>query len=151
MGLFGKGNTMNMGHEDGLPGYSKGTAITMTLDEASRSLIFKARALKKPEVKLPLSKVSFAGTVAVEQIEKQSALGRAVVGGILFGHAGAIIGAMTAEEKKRNQYFYVINYESEGETKAIVLSDNGGNLNSFSFQKKLQTYLPKHTETEITL
>lgn len=27
MGLFGSGNTMNMIHQDGLPGYSKGTAM----------------------------------------------------------------------------------------------------------------------------
>lgn len=34
MALFGKGNTMNMIHEEGLPGYTRGTAITMTLDES---------------------------------------------------------------------------------------------------------------------
>lgn len=154
MGLFGKGNTMNMIHEEGLPGYARGTAITMTLDEAAKCLIFKARVFKNPEVKLPLQKVSFSGMVATEQIEKQSALGRAVVGGVLFGSTGAIIGAMTAEEKKKKQFFYVINYESNGEAKAVILSDNGSNFNSFSFQKKLQEYLPKkevHKESEITL
>ncbi len=102
---------MNMIHIEGLPGYTKGTAITFTLDEGVKCLVFKARAFKKPEVKLPLSKVTFAGIVPFEEIEKGSVIGRAVVGGILFGSAGAIIGAMTAEEKKRKKYFYVINYD----------------------------------------
>ncbi len=148
MALFGKGNTMNMIHQEGLPGYSKEAAITMTLDESIRCLVFKARVLKKPEIKLPLEKISFAGTVAVEQIVKQSATGRAIVGGLLFGNAGAIVGAMTAEEKKRNQYLYIINYEGETGTKAIVLHDNGSNMNFFKFQKKLQEYLPKQQAKE---
>lgn len=148
MGLFGKGNTMNMIHIEGLPGYTKGTAITFTLDEGAKCLVFKARAFKKPEVKLPLSKVTFAGIVPFEEIEKGSVIGRAVIGGILFGSAGAIIGAMTAEEKKRKKYFYVINYDEQ----AIILDDNGSNFNSFKFQKKLNEYLPKkQPETEITL
>ena len=151
MGLFGSGNTMNMIHQDGLPGYSKGTAITMTLNEVEKCLIFKARVFKNPEVKLPLQKVSFAGMVATEQIEKQSALGRAVVGGVLFGAAGAIIGAMSAEEKKKNKYFYIINYQKDGETKAITMLENGGNMNYFKFQKKLTEYLPKKSESTINL
>ena len=48
MGLFGSGNTMNMIHQDGLPGYSKGTAITMTLNESAMTLTFKARSIQKP-------------------------------------------------------------------------------------------------------
>lgn len=47
MGLFGKGNILNMMHHEGLPGYSDKTAITMELDEENRCLIFKARAFKK--------------------------------------------------------------------------------------------------------
>lgn len=151
MGLFGSGNTMNMIHQEGLPGYSKGTAIAMTLNESTMTLTFKARALKKPEVNLPLNRITFAGTVAVEQIEKQSALGRAVVGGVLFGAAGAIIGAMSAEEKKKNEYFYIINYQKDGETKAITMLENGGNMNYFKFQKKLTEYLPKKSESTINL
>lgn len=151
MGLFRSGNTMNMNHQEGLPGYGKGTAVSMTLDESAGTIIFKARALKKPEVKLPLNKVTFAGTVAVEQVQKQSALGRAVVGGVFFGAAGAIVGAMTAEEKLKHQYFYIINYISDGATKSITMLDNGGNGNYFKFQKKLQAFLPKQSEAVVTL
>ena len=151
MGLFGSGNTMNMNHQDGLPGYGKGTAVSMTLDESAEVIIFKARVLKKPEVKLPLSKISFAGTIGLDQVQKQSALGRAMVGGVFFGAAGAIVGAMTAEEKLKHQYFYIINYISDGETKSIALLENGGNGNYFKFQKKLQALLPKRPEAVVNL
>lgn len=153
MGLFGKGNVLNLSHLDGLPGYTKGTAVTMELDEENRCLIFKARAFKKPEIKLPLSKVSAAGNVNVAEVEQQSKVGKAVIGGLLFGSAGAIVGAMTAGEKQKIKTLYIVNYESDGENKAIVLHDNGSNLNFFKFQKKLQGYLPKKPDApkEITL
>lgn len=148
MGLFGKGNILNMTHHEGLPGYSDKTAITMELDEEHRCLIFKARAFKKPEIKLPLSKVISSGNVNIAEIEQQSKVGRAIVGGLLFGNAGAIVGAMTAGEKQKIKTLYIINYEGEAGTKAIVLHDNGSNMNFFKFQKKLQEYLPKQQAKE---
>lgn len=143
MAIFGKGNTMNMTHHEGLPGYTDRTAITMTLDEENRCLTFNARALKKPEIKLPLNKITKAGNVNITEIEQQSKIGRAFVGGFLFGGAGAIVGAMSAGEKKKIQTLYIINYISEGKEKVIVLEGNGSNLNCFKFQKKLEEYLPK--------
>ena len=151
MPIFGKGNTLNLIHQDGLPGYAPKAAITLTLDEERRCLIFKPRVFKYDEVRLPLTKVTFAGYLAIEQIERQSKIGRAFVGGVLFGTAGAIVGAMTAEEKKRNKVFYVVNYESEGETKAIILQDNGSNLNMNKFQKALNNYLPTKEPGTVTL
>ena len=144
MGLFGKGNTMNMTHDEGLPGFGKGFATAMTLDEENRCLVFTARAFKSTNpVRLPLDKVKKAGNVNITEIEKQSKIRRAVVGGLLFGGAGAIVGAMSAGEKKKIQTMYIINYTSEGTDKVIVLHSNGSNLNFFGFQKRLEAYLPK--------
>lgn len=151
MSIFGSGNTLNMIHQDGLPGYAPKVAITMTLDEDRGFLIFKSRVFKLDEIQLPLTKITFAGMMGIDQIEKQSKLGRAIVGGVLFGKAGAIIGAMTADEKKKKKYFYVVNYESDGETKAIILQDNGSNPNMNKFQKKLRSYLPTKEQGTITL
>lgn len=123
----------------------------MTLDEDRGFLIFKSRVFKLDEIQLPLTKITFAGMMGIDQIEKQSKLGRAIVGGVLFGKAGAIIGAMTADEKKKKKYFYVVNYESDGETKAIILQDNGSNPNMNKFQKKLRSYLPTKEQGTITL
>jgi hypothetical protein len=144
MGLFGKGKIMNMVHCEGLPGFNKGYATSMELDEENQCLKFKARAFKNVnEVKLPLNKIIKAGNVNITEIEQQSKIGRAIVGGFLFGGAGAIVGAMSAGEKKKIQTLYIINYRSDNEDKVIVLHGNGGNLNYFSFQKCLEQYLPK--------
>ncbi len=153
MGLFGKGNVMNMIHYEGLPGFEKNYATSMELDEENRRLIFKSRAFKTvPEIKLPLEKVVSAGNVNITEIEEQSKIGRAFVGGFLFGTAGAIVGAMSAGEKKKIKTVYIINYISDGETKAIVMRSNGGNPNFSKFQKALSQYLPeKKTPKEITL
>ena len=89
----------------------------------------------------------------ITEIEQQSAIGRALIGGFLFGNAGAIVGAMTAGEKKKLKTLYIINYISDGETKTIVLQSNG-NINYFKFQEKLNSYLPKqekNTPDEILL
>lgn len=147
MGLFGKGNVMNMTHYDGLPNFHKNYAISMELDEENHYLIFKARAFKNiSNVKLPLNKIIKAGNVNIEEIEQQSAVGRALVGGFLFGNAGAIVGAMTAGEKKKLKTVYIINYISDGEPKVVVLQNNG-NPNYFKFQEKLNSYLPKQDKS----
>lgn len=61
-----------------------------------------------------------------EIVEKHgSPIGRAVVGGLLFGGAGAIVGAMTADKKvKENHLYFIISYKSSsGEDKYIQFED----------------------------
>ena len=62
-----------------------------------------------------------------EIVEKQgSPIGRAVVGGLLFGGAGAIVGAMTADKKskKETHLYFIISYKSStGEDKYIQFED----------------------------
>lgn len=151
MSLFAKGNTVNLVHLEGLPGYGSAEAalaITMTFDEENRCLVFKARLGKQPEIKLSLSKVISAGKEYVTKTKQKSKTGRAVAGGLLFGSAGAMVGAMTAGEKKRIECLYVIKYESDEGVKSIVLRDFGGNFNFPKLQKKLQEYLPKQEVKE---
>lgn len=150
MGLFGKCNTMNMIHLEGLPGFGKGYATTMTLDEEHQCLQFKARAFKNTnDVELPLNKIIQAGNVNITEIEQQSKVGRAIIGGMLFGNAGAIVGAMTAGEKQKIKTLYIINYSSNNEKKVIILKGNGGNLNYVGFQKRLNELLPKTEQKTI--
>lgn len=61
-----------------------------------------------------------------EMVKKQgSPLGRAVVGGLLFGSVGAIVGAMTADRKATETHLYfIISYKSSsGEDKYIQFED----------------------------
>lgn len=145
MGLFGKGNIVNVTHYEGIPNFGSKWAVAMELDEEKQILSFRARAFTNSNsVQLPINKITKAGFVNITDIEEQSKIGRAFVGGLLFGNAGAIVGALSAGEKKKIRTLYIINYVSNGETKSIVLQDNGGNLNFSKFQKKLDALIPKN-------
>ena len=72
--------------------------------------------------------------------KKQSAVGRAVVGGLLFGGAGAVVGAVSAgtKQKKNIHARVLISYISQtGETNTITL-ETGNSLSLITFPKKLR-------------
>lgn len=145
MKLFVKSKEMKliMYHYSGLPGFTENVPCNMFLDEENHCLRFELFASKDNSIiKLPLNKISNANLINVEEIEQQSKIGRAVIGGILFGNAGAIVGAMSAGEKKKIKNLYIINYISDGEEKVITLHERG-NINYFKFQKRLMELLPK--------
>lgn len=149
MGLFGKAKQIKliMYHYSGLPGFKENTPCNMFLDEDNRCLRFELFESKDNiTVELPLNKITNAKLINVEEIEQQSKLGRAVVGGLLFGSAGAIVGAMSAGDKKKIKTLYLINYVSDNEEKVITLQEKG-NMNYFKFQKRLIELLPKQNNT----
>lgn len=155
MGLFNrkeKQEKMLMIHYEGIPSLRSNCPCNMILDVKEHRLIFEEYMTKNAKtISLPLDKISKAGLVNVTEIEKQSKLGRAAIGGLLFGGSGAIVGALSAGEKEKTKSLYIINYQSDGENKVIVLKENA-NLNFFKFQKHLQEMLPEsNTITGITL
>lgn len=91
-------------------------------------LQIKQKAGGKAEASLKYSQITdvFYGTQTEVIEKKQSPIGRAVVGGILFGGAGAIVGAMTADtkEKKKTTLYFIISYtSSSGEERYISFED----------------------------
>ena len=145
MGLFEKRKQIKliMYHYNGLPDFKENTPCNMFLDEDNHCLRFELFSSKDNiKVELPLNKITNAKLVNVEEIEQQSKLGRGVVGGLLFGSAGAIVGAMSAGDKKKLKTLYVINYISDSEEKVITLHEKG-NMNYFKFQKRLTELLAK--------
>ncbi len=152
MGIFnsktkdGKKKVPLMLHYSGLPGFTSNDVCDIILDTDINAVVFKPKMNKKaPEVTLPISKIISAGRITLTDTQEQSKMGRAVVGGLLFGPAGAIVGALTADEKKKYKSFYIFNYKSDGEEKAITIIDNG-NINLPQFNKALQELLPKKQE-----
>ena len=83
----------------------------------------------------------------IDTMESGNMIGRAIVGGVLFGGAGAIIGAMSAQEKKKVKHLYSINYLSDGEEKAIVMKSAGA-INEMKFRRMLDDLLPKAGKSE---
>ena len=151
MGLFGKAKQTKliMYHYNGLPGFKENVPCNMFLDEENLRLRFELFTSKDSSIiELPLNKITNAKLVNVEEIEQQSKIGRAVVGGILFGNAGAIVGAMSSGEKKKIKTMYIINYVSDGEEKVIALQEKG-NINYFKFQKRLTELLPNQEKEQL--
>lgn len=82
----------------------------------------------KAEASLKYDQITdvFYGTHTEIIEKKQSPIGRAVVGGLLFGGAGAIVGAVSAgkKEKKKTEFHFIISYTSStGEEKYIQFED----------------------------
>lgn len=144
MGLFktkDKHEKIVMYHCDGLPLRSD-CPLNVILNADTMEVVFQDFTKGGKEIRLPISKITRTGNVPIEDIEKGHMIGRAIVGGILFGEAGAIVGAMTAQEKRKTQYLYCINYRSDEEEKAIVLK-SGGSINEMKFRRSLNDLLPE--------
>ncbi len=86
--------------------------------------------------------IQIHGELKTEIIQKkQSTIGRAMVGGILFGGPGAIVGAISAgkkEKKKTNLYFIISYTSSSGEEKYINFEVSGGGFNGRKLADKLR-------------
>lgn len=153
MGLFktkDKYEKIVMYHCDGLP-VRMDCPLYVILNTDTMEVVFQDFTKGGKEIRLPIFKITRTGNLPIEDIEKGHMIGRAMVGGILFGGAGAIVGAMTAQEKKKTQYLYCINYISDEEEKAIVLR-SGGSMNEMKFRRSLNELLPEEdTSGTITL
>lgn len=147
MGLFSKNKyeKTQMNHCEGLP-LRKDCPIVLELDTDRNAVVFTEFG-KKQEILLPISKITRTGILHIETVESGNMIGRATVGGVLYGGAGAIIGAMTAQEKKKVKHLYSINYLSDGEEKAIVMKSAGA-INEMKFRRMLDDLLPQSWKTD---
>lgn len=148
MGLFnGKNKDGNlkiqMKHHSGLPNVRTTQPLHLILDTENQKITIKEAFTKNgKEFSLPLTKITAIGNVTEEIIKENSGTGRAIVGGLLFGGAGAVVGAVTAKDKKKTIYHKVINYISNDEEKSLILS-TGGDINEMKFFKKLSELISK--------
>lgn len=148
MGLFnGKNKDGNlkiqMKHHSGLPNVRTTQPLHLILDTENQKITIKEAFTKNgKEFSLPLTKITAIGNVTEEIIKENSGTGRAIVGGLLFGGAGAVVGAVTAKDKKKTIYHKVINYISNDEEKSLILS-TGGDINEMKFFRKLSELIPK--------
>ncbi len=132
MGLFSKktkdGNlTVMMSHYAGLPNVKENIPFKIILKEDEGKIEFAEAANKNGvTVTLPLSKITNVDYVGIEKIKETNAVKRAIKGGLLFGEAGAVVGAITAKDKKVKTYYREITYVSNGEQDSILF--RSGNL-----------------------
>lgn len=105
----------------------KGQAVDVSLYEGHLTL--KNFAIKQP-ITLKYSQITdvFYGYTTEIQEKNKSTIGRAMAGGLLFGGAGAIVGAISAKgekkEKKVTKLMFVISYiSSKGEERFLQFED----------------------------
>lgn len=103
-------------------GLGKNNAVNVVLYDDYLTL---SNAMVKQPITLNYSQITdvFHGYNIHEQ--DKSAIGRAVAGGLLFGGAGAVVGAMTANGKKKvTKLMFIISYtSSKGEECFLVFED----------------------------
>ena len=107
--------------------FKEGTAIEVALFDDHLTL--SAPFMKQTPVSLKYAQVTdvFYGA-ETEIVQKgKSPIGRAVAGGLLFGGAGAIVGAISGtgtKEKKVKKLLFVISYtSSDGQDKFLQFED----------------------------
>ena len=137
MALFKKKDLKVIAHHmSGLP-FPKACPCTLTIDEEENCIVIKKFATKDDTtIRLSFDKIDAAEGFTEEEYKKQSKTGRAVAGAILFGQVGAVLGAMTADEKKKTKLMYAIHYTSNGDENTLVFRDIG-DINMMKFRRKV--------------
>lgn len=109
---------------DGLPIKSRDAQIELTFDENQFIIVEKGfegfKSVAKTTFSIPLKNILDTLLVSEKElVEKgKSAIGRGVVGGVLFGPAGLILGGLSGVGNKRGykrNYLYVVSYISASE------------------------------------
>lgn len=121
MGLFFNKTvkTYYLNHLEGLEGFPR-CATKATLDTEQKTLTFSQLGLKI-KVCIPIESITSCEKYTEKELKEKSVLGRAAVGGLLFGGAGAVVGAISgANPKEKNAHYMTLTYTDSGEEKALL-------------------------------
>lgn len=121
-------------------GFKTGQAVDVSLYDDHLTL--KNFAVKQP-VTLNYSQITdvFHGYTTEIQEKNKSVIGRAMTGGLLFGGAGAIVGAMTAtgkKEKKVIKLMFIIGYKSSSGEDCFLEFEDTRHYKGKKLSKKLK-------------
>lgn len=141
----------NFVHVNGIPGFPQSPqqgliGVCVEQNDAEQRLEFFQRMTKKPPVRLAYEKIVCLKTMKTKDfVEKdKSAIGRAAVGGLLFGSAGAVIGGISGTGKKKvydPKKYFVIYYRSGEDITPITLEVVEASLHFKSFVQNLESKL----------
>jgi hypothetical protein len=138
MGLFSKNKnvkTYYLNHLEGLDGFPR-TATKVTLDEEKKNLTFSQLGLKI-KVCVPFENITNCEKYTEKELKEKSVLGRAAVGGLLFGGAGAVVGAISGSTpKEKNVYYMTLSYLENNEEKTTLFRIE--QMESLDLVRKLQ-------------
>lgn len=119
---------VNAGHKAGLPGMGLDMDIKIIVNESNRTITFKKRFFNKDnkvqDVVLLFDKIRGAGYITKDELVDKSTIGRAVVGGVLFGGIGALVGSISGQGQKVKEkpYFAIAYVDSFGNDKTLLFN-----------------------------
>lgn len=112
--------------QEDIAGYSKGYMYEVALYDDHLEIIPLSKQNKLLLNYNQITDVFYGGKTELIQKPK-SVIGRALVGGMIFGGTGAVIGAVSSTgmktEKKTHLYFIISYISSDGEDKYIQFED----------------------------
>lgn len=130
-------------HYSGIPDLLENQEAAFYFNSKLNHVIFEDKLSKRPmQIILPLDKICQTKIIAATEVVNESKMGNAFLGGLLFGTMGAVVGALCTEPHLQQIVLYIINYVSDGETKAIVLRYNYG-LNSKELTDMIDELMPE--------
>lgn len=129
-----------------------GFAVDVTLYDDHLTL--SNFAVKQP-ITLNYSQITdvFHGYITEIQEKEKSVIGRAVTGGLLFGGAGAVVGAISAngkKEKKVTKLMFIISYTSSAGEDCFLQFEDTRHYKGKKLSEKLKELCnikPKEPET----
>ncbi|BAK45565.1 hypothetical protein [Eggerthella sp. YY7918] len=128
-----------------VPGIDAGWAVEAILGD--RELVIRPRVTKTPEVVVGYDRILGCTLGTEEQIiEKQKSFyGRAILGSLIFGPAGAVVGGLDGLTKKRKKSMHTylsIEYGSIMDPKAVVLEVVGATLGLSKWLEEFEDHAP---------
>lgn len=131
--------TVKLIHYSGLNGVVQ-MPVTLELDENNRKLYIHANPKHSSgvsEFTLDLDKIVAAGNDVDIQYKQTSGVGRTVAGGLMFGAAGAVVGAVTKKDKKVTTVYKEIHYNSENGIKVLKFKSYNNIRNEMNFLNRI--------------
>lgn len=132
---------------DGIDGWGKGCTIIKAELYDTEIIFYKSAIGDSDKVSLKYSQIKNVGIYTEKEIieKSKSVIGRATVGGVLFGPLGAIIGGISGTGSTHNtktHYYCTIVYTSSlGDEKMITLSNDCGGCDINGFNAKLKSFI----------
>lgn len=119
-----------------------GWIVDLTLDPDEQRLHIKNKK-ESADITIPYERLREFHLEDETTLEKSGGtVGRAVVGGLLFGPAGAVVGGMSGKGKTKTRWFGTLVFENkDGDTEELIfvefLSFKGGNPASVQFKTRV--------------
>ena len=102
----------------------QGWAVELTLDPDEEKLHIRNQK-SGIDITLPYDRlIGFKMEDETNLVQSGGTIGRALVGGLLFGGAGAIVGGMSGKGKTKTKWYGVLSYvDKNGEAQELVFED----------------------------